>query len=667
MVGVLGLVAVLSAQSPPPQPTFRASTTLAQIEVAVVDATGQPVHGLTKGDFTIVEGVTDRPVVAFDEFSRDDDFSLPTFPPSFKLDVADNAVARMDRLVVLVLDDLHAFRERDETVKRLARAVVNNLGPRASLAFTTTSGNQKTGFTTDRSKVLALIDAFEGGKKQRRPGPVEMARLTDFGAAVGADRVPTGDKERAVESGAARVASVPTGPNDLATLFGDITTFDALADAARRLAGEQGRRKAFIFVSEGSAVGGSRVSDARSAMMVALRRSGVAVYTIDPRGHVPHGSSLMFVECSGDSSCMRESWQRTWVEDAQVDLQGLAQVTGGLAIVNTDEVFQGVSRVLDDLENYYVLGFNPLGVEGNAPSPITIQTIRSGLTLRYRRRFEPAPAAPAPTARPLVDLAAGLLPKSELPLQAYAVALPAAGKAARVAFWLEVRGDALAMTDADGALRDTLQYLVMPVDNTHGKTLSGISKVGHVVLRPKSTSTAGRRQRVVYTVDAVLDVKPGAYQFRLSATSLRLQKSGSVFLTMDVPDFSRARLALSGLMLGYDGPPRAPVSGSAAANAKLPFPVTLDRLFRQDDRVRIVCEVARASPAAGAIATVDVVNEAGITVQSLHPILSNRPLDRIDVVLPLIGLVPASYRLRVRVSDGVASTAQEIAFRVAGL
>ena len=135
VVGVLGTALTLTAQqldrpsqqqnrdAQPQQPTFRTATTLARIEVVVVDATGKPVHGLRKDEFTIAEGDTNRPVVAFEEFSRGDDFSLPVFPPSFKLDVADNAAARMDHLVVLVLDDLHAFRERDDTVKqRLAAA-----------------------------------------------------------------------------------------------------------------------------------------------------------------------------------------------------------------------------------------------------------------------------------------------------------------------------------------------------------------------------------------------------------------------------------------------------------------------------------------------------------------------------------------------------------------
>jgi VWFA-related protein len=656
-LGITGLAVMLAAQqAPPSQPTFRASTTLAQVEVVVVDAAGDPVHGLTKDNFTLVEGETNRPIVGFEEFSRGGDFSLPFFPPSFKLDVADNAAARMDRIVMLVLDDLHAFRERDNTVKRLARSIVNDLGPSASMGFTTTSGNQRTELTTDRSKVLALIDVFEGRKKTRRPdgsgGPSGLATAPRDYRPPGR---PGGDAAEALSEG-------PAGPPDLAAYFASVTTSRLLADAARALRLETGRRRTLIYVSEGTAL---QPAGEWGETITALRRSGVAVYTIDPRGSVPRGSPLMFVECSGDTRCMRESWQRTWVEDAQRDLAGLAQSTGGLAIVNTDELDRGVTRVVEDVENYYVLGFNPLDVGTNVDLPIHIQTTRPGLTLRYRHLFENAPAATSrPGVNPLFGLSAGILPKSELPLRAYAVALSSNGKNGRVAFWLEVRGDALAMHDADGALRDTLQYAIVPVEIPRGKVQKGIAKVGHVVLRPTSTSGSAPH-RVVYGVDAILDVKPGSYQFRLSATSLRLQKSGSVYLSLDVPDFD-ARLALSGLVIGYEGRPRVPFAYSATQNASLPFQATLDRVFDRDERLQLLCDVSRSAASTSASATVEVINEAGVAVQSLHPALSNRRIDRIDVPLVLSELSPGPYRLRVRVSDGTSTATREISFQVSG-
>src|SRR5262245_17811530 len=89
--------ALLPVQNPSsPQPTFRATTTLVQIDVVAVDADGHPVPGLTPSDFTLVEGTTEREIATFEEFSRADGFALPTFPPSFRLDVADNASVRMD-------------------------------------------------------------------------------------------------------------------------------------------------------------------------------------------------------------------------------------------------------------------------------------------------------------------------------------------------------------------------------------------------------------------------------------------------------------------------------------------------------------------------------------------------------------------------------------------
>src|SRR5215467_11663183 len=42
-------------QTPTPPPVFRAGVDLIQLDVTVVDASGRPVHGLTRDDFTLID------------------------------------------------------------------------------------------------------------------------------------------------------------------------------------------------------------------------------------------------------------------------------------------------------------------------------------------------------------------------------------------------------------------------------------------------------------------------------------------------------------------------------------------------------------------------------------------------------------------------------------
>jgi VWFA-related protein len=121
-----------SGAAPQQQPVFRATVELVQVDVIVRDRDGNPVRGLTPEDFVILDRRKPQAVSTFKEIRRDQDRpSGPAraFPPTLKLDVASNQSAKSERLIVMVLDDLHAYRGRDETVKTIARQVVENLGP----------------------------------------------------------------------------------------------------------------------------------------------------------------------------------------------------------------------------------------------------------------------------------------------------------------------------------------------------------------------------------------------------------------------------------------------------------------------------------------------------------------------------------------------------------
>jgi VWFA-related protein len=163
LVAALSLTSIGARQAPvasPPQqrPTFRAGIDLVQIDVVVVDAEGQPVRGLTRNDFQIADRGRFQRITAFEEIAHER-LAPPLLPPTLSLDVADNSTARSDRLIVLILDDLH-FRGRTGEVKDMARRVVEELGPKASLALVTTSGTFGIEPTEDRALILTELERF---------------------------------------------------------------------------------------------------------------------------------------------------------------------------------------------------------------------------------------------------------------------------------------------------------------------------------------------------------------------------------------------------------------------------------------------------------------------------------------------------------------------------
>src|SRR5262249_37992021 len=138
---------------------------------------------------------------------------------------------------------------------------------------------------------------------------------------------------------------------------------------------------------------------------------------------------------------------------------------------------------------------------------------------------------------------------------------------------------------------------------------------------------------------------PGQYQLRASASSVKLGAGGSVYLTIDVPDFAKDPIALSGIAVGYaDGArvpvghslttPAAPAPGRAAGPARatapgraagpagtgrvaappaapasvVPFEPSLNREFEAKDTLRVFAEIARGTPPEAVKAAVEIIN-----------------------------------------------------------
>ena len=164
---------VLSQSQSQRRPTFRAGIDLVQIDVVVVDELGAPVRGLTAADFTLLDRGKPQQVAAFSEVSHDsvegEAADAPLLPATLVQAVASNASARSDRIVVLVVDDLHLFRDRADTARRLARRLVHEAGSGTSMAVLLTSGEHSTQVSQESGRHLEAIDTIEGRKAIRRP------------------------------------------------------------------------------------------------------------------------------------------------------------------------------------------------------------------------------------------------------------------------------------------------------------------------------------------------------------------------------------------------------------------------------------------------------------------------------------------------------------------
>jgi hypothetical protein len=166
---------------------------------------------------------------------------------------------------------------------------------------------------------------------------------------------------------------------------------------------------------------------------------------------------------------------------------------------------------------------------------------------------------------------------------------------------------------------------------------------------------------VRYQVQTRLELPPGRYQLRASASSERLERGGSVFLETEMPEYRRDAVGLGGILLARAGDPDVPRVGDPWPAPLPPVQPVLDREFAPADTLRVVCELFAPARARGRV-SVALFDEDGDLVRTL----SERDLpdrsSRIDLTLPLADL-SGRYRLRVAV-DGESPIRREVAFAV---
>ncbi|HKW01551.1 MAG TPA: VWA domain-containing protein [Vicinamibacterales bacterium] len=608
-------------QTPPPRPVFRAGVDLIQVDVVVLDAEGRPVHGLKKEDFTLVDKGKPRDVATFAE-QANHHRPEPLLPMDVPLDVANNQTAASDRLIVLVLDDLH-FRGRSEEAKALVHQVVEEIGAGATLSLVTTSRLFDVEPTEDRVRLLQAVDRF-------------------------VDRFDPG------RAGSAGSVS-GRGPGDLAGAFSTWSTYRFTGNVAKMIGADDGRRKAFVWISAG-------VPDAGLAPYVQHAPSGI----LDPC----EGAAWSCTEIAG----MLDKFRRSSVTvygvspggptDGGSSLGAIAKLTGGFAVPAND-LEAGMNRLLTDLDNYYILGFYPDVPIDRKYHEIEVLVNRPGVTVRYRAGYQPGgPPAPPKNDTMLGTLVGPVMPRTDLPLRLHAVPFFTSRSSVDLVTTLEIDLDKFPPARADGQIDDTFEFGLFAVD----------------LKKKKVTRSAGRRVEVAWPIEngrpsgappfrvqSVLTLPPGPYQIRASATAKAIDRTGSVYLLIDVPTTDHVPLLVSGLAVtSRQAERRDPrlVYAKPLTGLSLPFAPTLSRVFQSTDELRVFFQVHRQNAATPVTGGASLMDEAGAAHASIAWRLDSLRESSVELRLPLSDVATGPYHLLVTATDGTHQAWRNVGIRV---
>jgi VWFA-related protein len=586
------------ADQPAQRPMFRSAVELIEVDARVLDEKGNAVRDLTQDDFELLEDNKPHKIDTFRSvFIPEVVEKTPAFARSrVDPDVVSTVESKQSegRLYVMLLDDRMISARRTQQTIRIARQFIQeSLGPRDLAAVVATSGRTdiSQNFTSNRELLLKTVSGFVGRKSDMNP-EWAIAPADSQGRGGG-----------------------PAEDNNLKTerYFESRASLQAIASLTDWLGTVRGRSKSLIYISEGLDFNYEDINDTRSELllaeqrdaMAAATRANVTIYPIDPRGlgdddSITVGNNGLDANENRSVSSSRSTQMRQDIERGQMTLRGIADDTGGFAVVNTNDMTKWLTKIVSESSSYYLLGYTPTNTRRDGKfRSIRVRVKRPGLRVVARKGYIEASSnrkPPAPlsalsnsTSPEVRELLNGLWPVADLPLTATAVAFRGQADNASIAVILESAAQNLALTEVDGKVTGNLEVSTVAVDQQNA-IVSGQTTRINFGLTPAMHERF--KEKGFRTMAQLADIKPGRYQLRLAVVPSNSSLRGSLWYDLEVPDFSKGDLAVSGILLSSLAEGQTPTGnpGKLFVNV-LTVPPTAAREFKIDDELNVYTEV----------------------------------------------------------------------------
>lgn len=273
----IAALVLLAAPQAFPQPILKSSSHVVQMDVLVVDASGNPVHGLQQKDFVVTDNGHSRDIQIFAGEIDADGTGPPVF--SNRLGLKDSRI-----VTALVIDAVR----RPEGIIALwpgqARRAIERLEPGQTMAIYAVCPDLRVvqDYTSDPGRLLTSLNRFAA----------------------------------ALPRASSAVSAVPM--------------LAALREIAGRMSGSPGR-KSIVWLSQGygGELTSAAVRDATGSTVAALNEVNVSLYAVDARFNPTCQDPLPDMN-PGPGGVMTGSHVCSQPPDASDDwMENLAQATGG--------------------------------------------------------------------------------------------------------------------------------------------------------------------------------------------------------------------------------------------------------------------------------------------------------------------------------------------------
>jgi VWFA-related protein len=342
------------------------------VDVVVTDRRGNAVGGLTKDDFEILENGAPKVISNFYEVegrkAKNIAVEVPGsgVPTPAETAPTDDLNENLKRRIIFYVDNLslapfnrnRVFQQMKEFAKTTMRP-----GDEAMIATYNRSMKIRVPFTRDPNQIISMIDAISKesglGVAAKSEWKSTQDRIRDAGSydeAIGIARTYASENEHDLRQS---VASL----NGLLTTLAGVEGKKILVLTSEGFPIQPGR-EAFYMIDETSREkgwnSGSSLLETMSydgttmiqSVAKTANANGITMYTIHAAG-LTGGMDMSAEYAQATSSTVSQAQTSNTMESMQM----MADMTGGLASVQTNNFAAAFQRIQRDLESYYSLGY----------------------------------------------------------------------------------------------------------------------------------------------------------------------------------------------------------------------------------------------------------------------------------------------------------------------
>lgn len=508
-------------------------------QVVVKDKKGDFISGLSAKDFTVTEdGAAQTVKFCEHQHFSDDVTPLPPQSPNdenvivykrlthtqFSSEQVDSAKYKDRRLIALYFD-MTAMPPQDQiraltAAQKFVRTQMTAADMISILEFAGGSVAVLQDFTSDRNRLLSILETLIVGEGQGSTDSIDDAASADTGAAFGQD-----DSEF--------------------NIFNTDRQLSALQTTARML--EQMReKKELVYFASGLRLNGVDNMAQLHATIDAAVRAGVSFWPVDARGLVAGAPLGDATQASPGNAGMYSGTAALAMSDrfqqSQDTMYSLAADTGGKPLFDNNDLTRGIVQAQRAITDYYVVGYYTTNTAQNGKFRHVKITLSNppGASLAYREGYyankEFAKFTAVDKERQLEDALMLGDPITDLTIAMEIDYFQLNRAEYFVPIMVKIPGRELALAKHFGAEHTLIDFICEIKDVSGGFTVTNLRDNVDVKL---SDATAQQLAKVPVEYDAGFTLLPGRYSIKFLARDDETGRIGTYLTEFTIPNLNK--------------------------------------------------------------------------------------------------------------------------------